>query len=181
MKPQSPGWYPDPHNSANERWWNGIGWSDDDVRPKASATSPDSTPAQAQVTPPPAPAQPADTAEQAASAFGYAPTTAQPAQSPYGAARSASAAPYAAGTQQPGAGRADRSAMGWPQIIAIVGIACGVAALFVGAFLGIVGIGVGVVARNNGARSLGIAASVAGAAGFFFGGVIRAFLHLHTG
>lgn len=36
VAPPQAGWYADPENSANERWWNGSGWSD---QKRASTTA----------------------------------------------------------------------------------------------------------------------------------------------
>lgn len=174
MKPERPGWYPDPHNSGTERWWNGIGWSEGDVRPAGGTPEP-----QAQLAPPPAPApaQPTETAEQAAVAFGG--TTGPPGGPSAPAAPTPS--PYGAAVQQAGPGGIPRPPMAWPQWLAILGIVMGVAALFMGGTLGIPAIALGVVTRKQGAKVLGPIASGAGALGFIGSTFVRALLQLHGG
>lgn len=79
------GWYPDPVNRANERYWDGWQWSRT-TRPNESAAPPQQ--AQAPVGQPPHPAQPYGQAAQ--QPYGQAP------QQPYGQAPYGQQAPYPA-------------------------------------------------------------------------------------
>ncbi len=122
------GWYPDPEDATQTRWWNGVGWSDH-RKPAATAT--------AAPTPPPAapvvPVVPAATPEAAnpylapANPYAAQPTPyATPAAGPY------SAAPYAAAP----ATSNGIALAGF--IVALVGLLLGIAAV-VGLILSIVG------------------------------------------
>lgn len=165
MDPTSAGWYPDPSDRSQERWFDGQQWSQEHVRAAA----------QAEQAPPPPPAAPQEQAggQQAPS---YAAAEGQPGQQQGAPPTYPAASPY--GQQPPsypqqGAGNSGR-------IMAIIGIVCGlIAFVFCPPGFGIAGMVLGGLAIGKQEKNLGIAAIVVSVIGLVVGIAFGAFVATH--
>lgn len=151
MTPTSPGWYPDPQGTGGERWFDGTNWSTDNVRP-----------AQTPQTPPPPPA-----------GYGQAPVSPQ-----YGDAYGQPAPGQYSAPPPPPVAAYNPQAPSASNTLSIIGIVCGVIALFFcPPLFGIGGIVLGVVGKRKGER-LGTVAIIVGAVGLVLGMIIGTVLLL---
>jgi hypothetical protein len=166
------GWYPDPENSAAERWWDGTAWSD---HRRASTVAPIPPAAPAAPAAPAVPVPPAADAGSSAGAFAApGPAVASTAGLPaYGeVAPTPPAAPPAYGT---GYGAPVYTAPPPTNSLAVVGLILGLVSIAVGGVLAALAGGIVSIVALNRARQMRAAGNPNDRHGMALAGIIVGF------